>query len=250
MAAEILESLLDAKYDLVRRKSYLALDVPTWEQAERLVSLFDEAIDGYKVGLQLFDADGLHVLDELKRRGKRVFLDVKLHDIPNTVAGALRALCQFELEMVNVHAAGGRKMLEQARGAVDTSPGSSRPLLIAVTVLTSLAQEDLDEMGLAITTEDLVVKLATLSAECGLDGVVASASELPAIRQRFVEPFEVVVPGTRLAGSELHDQMRSLSPGAALAAGASRLVLGRSVTAATNPLRALKAIWDDMCAPK
>lgn len=244
--SDVFQELSGSKYDLARAKSYLALDVSTWEAAERYVTLFDNVVDGYKVGLQLFDADGFRVLEELNRRNKRVFLDVKLHDIPNTVAGALRSLSQFDLEMVNVHAMGGRKMLEQARQAVGQGSKSKRPLLIAVTILTSLGDADLEEMGFSMAAEPLVLKLATLAAQCDLDGVVASAAELRAIRQQLAEPFEVVVPGTRLPGGNLHDQVRTLSPGEALKLGASRIVIGRAVTSAEDPLQALKRVWDNM----
>ena len=201
------DDLLDSRYDRVRQASYLALDVDNWEQANRLVSLFGEAVDGYKVGLQLFHGDGPRALEQLNRLGKRVFLDVKLHDIPNTVAGALRAICQQNIEMVNVHASGGRKMLEAARQAVDDSvasrsrgdggagagaidgshgpsgsPKTAKPLLIAVTALTSLSDDALQEIGYRMPAKELVLRLAALTAESGLDGVVASAEELPGIR--------------------------------------------------------------------
>ncbi|OFW79762.1 MAG: hypothetical protein A2201_08970, partial [Alicyclobacillus sp. RIFOXYA1_FULL_53_8] len=177
------DDLLDSRYDRVRQASYLALDVDNWQQANRLVSLFGEAVDGYKVGLQLFHGDGPTALEQLNRLGKRVFLDVKLHDIPNTVAGALRAICQHNIEMVNVHASGGRKMLEAARQAVDDSVASGsrgdggvgagatgKPLLIAVTALTSLSDDALQEIGYRMPAKELVLRLAALTADCGLDG--------------------------------------------------------------------------------
>lgn len=241
---EVFEALLDHKYNRVRERSYLALDVPTFEEARAWMELFGSAVSGYKVGLQLFDSDGPRVLEELQRRNKRVFLDLKLHDIPNTVAGALRVLCDYDVEMVNVHATGGRQMMESAREVVNQS--KYRPLLIAVTMLTSLGTKDLLELGFQASAEDLVVKLALLAADCGLDGVVASGAELAAIRQHLPEPFEIVVPGTRLPGTRQHDQVRTLSPGLALRAGATRLVLGRALTANPDPLPALQQVWDDM----
>jgi len=255
------DDLLHPRYDRVREASYLALDVDNWEQANQLVSLFGEAVDGYKVGLQLFHGDGARVLEHLNRLGKRVFLDVKLHDIPNTVAGALRAICQHNIEMVNVHASGGRKMLEAARRAVDDSGQSgqsgqsganessnaSKPLLIAVTALTSLSDDALQEIGYRMAAKELVLRLAALTAESGLDGVVASAEELPGIRANWPQSsFEVVVPGTRLPGGDLHDQVRTLSPGEAVRLGASRLVIGRAVTLSTEPVKALQNVWENM----
>ncbi|MCF8564439.1 orotidine-5'-phosphate decarboxylase [Alicyclobacillus tolerans] len=244
MSSTLLEELLHPRFDLARARSYLALDVPSWSDAQSLVDAFGEAVDGYKVGLELYFGDGEKVLAELEKRNKRVFLDVKLHDIPNTVAGALRSIARHRVEMVNVHAAGGQRMLEAARDAVQNAP--EPPLLIAVTVLTSLSGQDLLQMGLDIAPERFVVNLVELVRRCGLDGVVASGAELEAICRVAPEPFEVVVPGTRPKGADKNDQVRSITPGEAIAKGASRLVLGRAVTHAADKLSALKQIWEEM----
>lgn len=233
-------------YNTVRQMSYVALDVPNAEEAFRVVEFFDDVIDGYKVGLQLFHADGQKVVDSLLKKGKRVFLDVKLHDIPNTVAGALAAICDSPIEMVNVHALGGKRMMEAAREAVNAA--SYHPLLIAVTILTSISNDELAEVGISHAALSEVGRLAELAENCGMDGVVASAMELLTIKQVTKPGFETVIPGTRPKGGALHDQRRTLTPGEATQQGASRLVLGRAVLKAQEPLFALNEIWDDMRA--
>lgn len=238
------EELTSTRYAAARRMSYVALDVPSWEAALNLIDRLGDAVDGYKLGLELFHSEGPRAVEALCKLGKRVFLDVKLHDIPNTVAGALRAACQFPIEMVNVHALGGRTMLEGARAAVDEAP--YQPLLIAVTVLTSLNQGVFGELGFAEPVPATVERLVDLTVTSGLDGVVASALETEAIRRQTTPGFEIVVPGTRPAGSGHHDQARSLTPGEAVLRGASRLVLGRAVTQSPEPLVALQGIWDEM----
>ncbi|WP_035452882.1 orotidine-5'-phosphate decarboxylase [Alicyclobacillus herbarius] len=244
MDESLFERLSSPVYDGVRARTYLALDVPNVEQARQWLARFGDVLYGYKVGLELFYAAGPAFLEELARLGKRVFLDVKLHDIPNTVAGALRSLCQYPLEMVNVHAAAGRRALEAARMAVDQSP--FQPLLIGVTVLTSLDAPDLGEIGIDRPPEPLVMQLARLVKACGLDGVVASAREAAKLKMEFGPEFELVIPGTRPAFADKGDQQRTMSPGQALAAGATRLVMGRAVTKARNPELALLRIWDEM----
>jgi orotidine-5'-phosphate decarboxylase len=231
-------------YNSVRQMSYIALDVPNAEDAFRVVEYFDGIVDGYKVGLQLFHADGQKVVDSLLKKGKRVFLDVKLHDIPNTVAGALAAICDSPIEMVNVHALGGRRMMEAAREAVNAA--FYHPLLIAVTILTSISDDELADVGISHTALSEVGRLSVLAESCSIDGVVASARELPTIKQLTKPGFETVIPGTRPKGGLLHDQRRTLTPGEAILQGASRLVLGRAVLQAEEPLLALNEIWDDM----
>jgi orotidine-5'-phosphate decarboxylase len=236
-------NLLDSRYDGARQATYIALDFPTWTQAHAVVDAFGDIVDGYKVGLELFHGDGPTALKQLQDLGKRVFLDVKLHDIPNTVAGALRAVCREHIEMVNIHTTGGRKMMEAAREVVDGS--LHKPLLIGVTALTSLSDADLREIQLP-SSGDWVNHLAKIGKACGLDGVVASALDVANIRAWADSSFEVVVPGTRPAGAILNDQARSSTPGNALKLGASRLVLGRAVTQVPNRIASLQAIWDEM----
>ena len=237
------EYLQSPRFDWVRRRTYLALDVPTWTQAQDLVELFGDAVRGYKVGLELFCGDGPMALRELHRRGKRVFLDIKLHDIPHTVAGAIRSVCVPGVEMVNVHTAGGREMLLAAREAVDIL--KEPPLLIGVTVLTSINENLWHELGFTSLSETVSV-MARLSADCGLDGVVAAAIDVPRIRTVTPAHFITVVPGIRPLGSAKHDQARSLTPGEALHLGADRLVLGRAVTLVADKKKALAGIWDEM----
>lgn len=239
----LLDTLASDAYDFARSHSYIALDVPSLESAKALVELFGEAVDGYKVGLELFHAAGMRVVERLVRDGKRVFFDVKLHDIPNTVAGALRVLRDSGIDMVNVHALGGPKMLEAARNALEGS--TDRPQLIAVTVLTSLGDDALHQMQLP-SSSALVPQLAQLAYHCGLDGVVASALDIEAIYTHVPASFVSVVPGTRPAGADVHDQVRTRTPGQAIASGATHLVIGRAVTQAASPLAALKSIWDEM----
>lgn len=244
-ADDLREALSSPVYDDIRAHSYIALDVPTWDAASAFVDGFGPAVTGYKVGLELFHGDGPRAISALVRLGKRIFLDVKLHDIPNTVAGALREIRDEGVEMVNVHAMGGRKMLTAAREALEG--GKQRPQLIGVTVLTSLSDADLLDLGYdGKDAAALAESLTRLCVDAGLDGVVTSALELERLRTFTPAGFEFVVPGTRPAGAPLHDQARSLTPGAALAAGATHLVLGRAVTKAEQPVAALKQIWDEV----
>jgi orotidine-5'-phosphate decarboxylase len=238
-------ALTSPVYDAVRKRTYVALDVPHAEDALQIVDDLGPAVDGYKVGLELFYAAGRQVIDELARREKRVFLDIKLHDIPTTVAHALRVVCNWPIEMVNVHSAGGTAMLEAAREAVDQS--SYHPLLIGVTVLTSLGEQDLMHLGMPAGA-DLAVKWSRLCQAAGLDGVVTSALDVAAVTSACGEAFITVVPGTRPAFASRNDQTRVLTPGEAVQRGATRLVLGRAVTRAENRLEALRAIWDEMAA--
>ncbi len=238
--------LVSDSYNEVKNRTYIALDVPSTTQALAWIDTFGDIVDGYKVGLQLFHANGQKIIDSLLERGKRVFLDVKLHDIPNTVAGTLQVICDSPVEMVNVHALGGQRMLEAARNAVDGA--HYHPLLIAVTLLTSISGDELFRLGFTNGCLAEVQRLTALSERSGMDGVVASAQELSMIRQVVQRKFETVIPGTRPHGANLNDQKRTMTPGEAMALGASRLVIGRAVLKADRPLAALKSIWDDMRA--
>jgi len=239
-----IEELSDARYDLARSRSYIALDVDSFAQAFEIVDGFGEAVDGYKVGLELFHAAGDDAIRALIEQGKRVFLDVKLHDIPTTVGRALTVICRNQIEMVNVHASGGRAMLAAARAAVDNA--LYQPLLIGVTVLTSLQDTDLQAMRVGTPGEELVQSWSQLCKSEGLDGVVTSALDVANIRLTCGPGFLTVVPGTRPRGANRNDQKRSLTPGQAVAQGATRLVLGRPVTQAQNRFEALHAVWEDM----
>lgn len=218
----------------------VALDVADASAALSLAARLDPQLCRVKVGKELFTRAGPAVVEQLQRAGFEVFLDLKFHDIPNTVAQALRAAADLGVWMVNVHAAGGRRMLE---AAVEALTACRRPpLLIGVTVLTSMDASDLAELGYTETVAERVLRLATLTASAGLDGVVCSAQEAPALRRACGEAFALVTPGIRTAGDDAADQRRVVTPAEAVALGADYLVIGRSVTASADPVMALNAI--------
>jgi len=220
---------------------YVALDSADEARLRRLLADLDPASCGVKIGKEAFTALGPRVVEWARARGFAVFLDLKFHDIPNTVAQACRAAASLDVTLVNVHASGGRRMLEAAREAIP--PGGNATALIAVTVLTSMADADLLEVGVRDGADEQVSRLARLTAATGLDGVVCSAREATAMRSLFSGPQGLVVtPGVRPAGSSQDDQRRVVTPGEALANGATSLVIGRPITAAESPARALEAI--------
>jgi orotidine-5'-phosphate decarboxylase len=226
-------------------KVIVALDFANPMHALALADRLDPKACALKVGKELFVIAGPEPVRWMIDRGFRVFLDLKFHDIPNTVAQACAAATKLGVWMLNVHAAGGRAMLTAARDAVGSSAAEgsvARPLLIAVTVLTSLADADLRDTGVAATTAQQVLDLARLAASCGLDGVVCSAVEAPALRAAQGCAFKLVTPGIRPAGSSRDDQARVITPAAAVANGADYLVIGRPITQAPDPLAALAAI--------
>ncbi|MEP1596701.1 MAG: orotidine-5'-phosphate decarboxylase [Halieaceae bacterium] len=197
-----------------------------------------------KVGKELFTRSGPQLVETLQGMGFEVFLDLKFHDIPNTVAGAVRAAADLGVWMVNVHASGGRRMLEAAADALASY--SQAPLLIGVTVLTSMSNDDLAEMGYRETAGQRVDRLAGLVADTGLNGVVCSAQEAPALRAAHGTGFALVTPGIRLAGDSAGDQRRVVTPADAVAGGADYLVIGRSITGAEQPLQALERIHEEL----
>lgn len=223
----------------------VALDCPTSEDALALADQLSPALCRLKVGKELFTAAGPTLVEALHSRGFEVFLDLKFHDIPNTVAGALRSACDLGVWMVNVHASGGRRMLEAAADAV--SQFKSPPLLIGVTVLTSMSDEDLRELGYTESAQERVLRLAAMTRACGLDGVVCSAQEAPFLRDLYsAEAFSLVTPGIRMPGDSSGDQRRVVTPADAMAMGSSYLVIGRSITAADNPLHALERVHSQL----
>ncbi|MGB9662460.1 MAG: orotidine-5'-phosphate decarboxylase [Moorellaceae bacterium] len=235
---------------LAKEKLIIALDVAGLEAAEDLVNKLAPYVGMFKVGLELYTAAGPAAIRLIKERGGRVFADLKLHDIPHTVSQAARVLVRQGVDMLNVHAAGGRKMLQATAQAVKEEAykqGRKPPLLIAVTVLTSLEEVELrQEVGMNRPLEQQVVYWAQLARECGLDGVVSSARELEALRRACGPELVIVTPGIRPAGSQTHDQRRVLTPAEAVRKGATYLVVGRPVTGAPDPVAAVKGILEEM----
>ncbi len=221
-------------------KIIIALDYASSAQALALAERLDPTACRLKVGKELFTSSGPAVLEALMKGGFELFLDLKFHDIPNTTAQACKAAAELGVWMVNVHALGGRKMLTAAAEAV--SRVSKPPKLIAVTMLTSMAQEDLSDIGIAATPAQMVSRLAALTKDCGLDGVVCSAQEASMLRSALGKEFCLVTPGIRPALASLDDQSRVMTPQAALQAGSSYLVIGRPITQAADPLQALRNI--------
>jgi orotidine-5'-phosphate decarboxylase len=218
----------------------VALDFPDAAGSLELAARLDPAICRLKVGKELFTSAGPSLVDELSRRGFQVFLDLKFHDIPNTVAQACLAAARLGVWMVNLHALGGRRMMVAARDALERS--AARPKLVAVTVLTSMEPADLAEVGLVGNPEGAVLRLAGLARDSGLDGVVCWAREAAMLRREFGREFCLVTPGIRPAGAGLDDQSRVTTPLDAIRAGADYLVVGRPITRAADPAVAARAI--------
>jgi orotidine-5'-phosphate decarboxylase len=229
----------------------VALDVDSGARALELADQLRGTVGGFKIGKRLFTLEGPPIVRALVERGDRIFLDLKFHDIPNTVATAVAAATSLGVWMVNVHASGGRKMMEAARDAAQAAAARERrpaPLVIAVTVLTSMNDAALAEVGGAVPLMEQVVRLARLAQESGLDGVVASPQETRVIREACGANFAIVTPGIRGGGATLSgtdDQERTMSAGEAIAAGANYIVVGRPIIAAADPPAAATAIAAD-----
>jgi orotidine-5'-phosphate decarboxylase len=229
----------------------VALDVESRAEALALADTLRGPVGGFKIGSRLFTAEGPDTVRALVDRGDRVFLDLKWHDIPNTVAAAVTAATSLGIWMVNVHASGGTAMMRAAREAAleaAAKHGRGAPLVIAVTVLTSMNETSLRETGIVIDLRDQVLRLAELTKEAGLDGVVASSREAASIRSRWRKDFAIVTPGIRggAAADTKNDQERTMSPAEAIAAGASYLVVGRPIIAAPDPKAAARAIVESL----
>ena len=221
----------------------VALDFPSATPALALVDRLSGLCQWYKVGLELYLAEGNAIVRQLRQRGHSVFLDLKLHDIPNTVAGAVRSAASTGAGMLTVHAAGGPAMLQAAAEAAAAQ--SNPPQLLAVTVLTSMDQAQLAAIGVHASPADQVLRLAETASHSGISGFVSSAEEVSAMRRRF-PAATLVIPGIRPAGAAVGDQKRVATPAAALAAGASYLVIGRPITQAPDPAAAAQSILDEM----
>lgn len=233
----------------MRDRIFVALDVETLDDASALLDRLDDAVTGVKIGSQLFTAAGPAAVELAHKRGYRVFLDLKFHDIPNTVAGAVRGATRLGVFMLNVHASGGAAMMRAAAEAAAQAArdfGVARPVCLAVTVLTSLDRRALErELGVPASVDAHVLRLADLAREAGLDGCVASPQEIGRIRLALGSRFAIVTPGIRPAGgapASSDDQKRVATPRMALAAGADYLVIGRPITGAPDPRAAAAAI--------
>ena len=226
-----------------------ALDVPTRTSAEQLVARLGDSVSYYKVGMELFYALGGGIVTWLKEREKKVFLDLKLHDIPNTVGNGLCSLLRLRPDILNVHTAGGLRMMKTASEALHSAAeaeGIPCPKLIGVTVLTSMDADDWAGLGHTGTIADAVLRRARLAQEAGLDGVVASPAETAEIRRVCGEDFLIVTPGIRPAGVSNDDQRRVMTPAGAIRAGASQLVVGRAIYAAADPRTAAEDVLKEM----
>lgn len=226
---------------MIDQKVIVALDYDNQADALAFVDRIDPMSCRLKVGKEMFTLFGPDFVRELHKRGFSVFLDLKFHDIPNTCAKAVRAAAELGVWMVNVHASGGERMMSAAREIL-LPYGKERPLLIGVTVLTSMEQSDLAGVGLDIEPQQQVMRLASLTKNAGLDGVVCSAQEATLLKQNLGQEFKLVTPGIRPQGSELGDQRRIMTPVEAIAAGSDYLVIGRPITQAANPADVLESI--------
>ncbi|HXZ31842.1 MAG TPA: orotidine-5'-phosphate decarboxylase [Terriglobales bacterium] len=223
-----------------RQRLIVALDLPSAAAAKKIVAAVGDLAFCYKVGMQLYTAEGPNVVHDLISSGRRIFLDLKYHDIPNTVASAVREAARLGVSMLTVHASGGRSMLRAATEAARSA--NPNLMVLAVTVLTSLTESDLEETGVHRRVQDQVLRLAGLALENGCQGLVASAQEAAELRRKLGEQFVIVTPGVRPAGIAHEDQARVVTPAEAIAAGATHIVVGRPITAAADPAAAARAI--------
>ncbi len=225
-------------------KLIIALDGDSLKHAAKLVDTLKAEVSNFKIGMQLFTACGPDSIKMVQDHGGKVFLDLKYHDIPSTVSKAVYIATKHKVAMINVHATGGRKMMAEALAASRDAAEGEPPLIIGVTVLTSM--ESLGDIGIQFEIREQVIRLAQLAQEVGLNGVLASPLEIQPIRQVCGKKFIIMTPGIRLAGTHLDDQARIASPKQAIAAGADFLVIGRPITEAKNPLEVVKSILKDM----
>jgi orotidine-5'-phosphate decarboxylase len=226
-----------------RDRLIVALDVSSAAAARKIVAAVGESVSTFKVGMQLYTAEGPAVVHELVAAGRKVFLDLKYHDIPNTVASAVKEAAGLGVSMLTVHASGGSKML---RGAVDAAAANPSLMVLAVSVLTSMDAADLHEIRVEGSVEKQVLALGKLAVESGCQGLVSSAREALALRKAYGDKFALVTPGVRPAGAEHGDQARVVTPAQALEAGSSHIVVGRPITAAKDPAAEARAILGEL----
>lgn len=223
----------------------VALDTPSLDIVKKILKELDGVINYYKIGFELFTAHGWTAVDLVRKHGAKIFLDLKLHDIPNTVAKTAAVICEHEIEMFNVHTLGGYEMMKHVREVVDQRAKSEgeKPIILGVTILTSHAEEELSrDLGIQKPLKEEVVHLAKLAEKAGLDGVVASARETVVLRDEVAKDFLIVTPGIRPTGSAKGDQKRTLGPAEAFQAGADYIVVGRPITDAPKPREQAEAI--------
>jgi orotidine-5'-phosphate decarboxylase len=228
-----------------RQRLIVALDVSSAAAAQKIVAAVGDSALTYKVGMQLYTAEGPQVVRDLNASGRRVFLDLKYHDIPNTVGAAVAEAGKLGVRMLTVHASGSTKMLQ---AATEAARSRLEMMVLAVTVLTSMSAKDLETIGMGSSLEESVVRLARIALDNGCHGIVTSAKEASAVRKKLGDDFAIVTPGVRPAGSAVGDQVRVVTPAEAIAAGASHIVVGRPITEAADPAAAARAILAQISA--
>jgi orotidine-5'-phosphate decarboxylase len=227
-----------------RSRLIVPLDVPDRPSALAMVDRLSGHVGLFKIGLELFTREGPRMVEEIRSRGEKIFLDLKLHDIPNTVRGAVRSASRLGIQMLTIHASGGSNMLTAA--CEEAASSASPPLLLAVTALTSLSDEEIRKLGIHASVEQWVEKLAGLAQDSGIRGLVASSQELPMLRVKFGKCMQFVIPGIRPAGAALQDQSRTATPGEAIRGGANYIVVGRPILQNSDPARAADAIVEEI----
>lgn len=227
----------------MRDRLIVALDVSSSKEARAIVSTLGDSVFLYKVGMQLYTAEGPQVVRDLVESGRQVFLDLKYHDIPNTVRAAVKEAAELGVSMLTVHGAGGGQML---RAAVDAARNAASLKVLAVTVLTSMGDTDLEKLGIRGTVADQVLRITALALSDGCDGVIASAHEASLLRTELGDEFSIVTPGVRPAGAGQGDQVRVVTPAEAIASGATHIVVGRPITEAADPAAETRAILSEM----
>lgn len=230
----------------MKEKLIVALDFSNQDEALQLVKKLDDSVEFYKVGMQLFYHAGIEIISRLADQQKKIFLDLKLHDIPNTVAGAIQSLSGLGVDMLTIHALGGSQMMNAAAEAREKY-SSGKMKIVAVTVLTSIDEDQASALGWQMPISDYVSTLAGLAKESGLDGIVASPQEAMLIKEKYEKEFQIVTPGIRPVGSDIGDQSRIATPSAALLSGSDFLVVGRPITKAADPRQAAENILEEMC---